>query len=85
MKNVLRNNYKFYSRELLNHQFKQPYTKIEFLQKELGVCRVTASVYLNKLAADKVILKYKLGKSNYYINTDLMKALSPDESKMDRN
>ncbi|MFT5337057.1 MAG: Fic family protein [Luteibaculaceae bacterium] len=78
MKTTLRNNYKFYSQELLNHLFKQPYTKIEFLQKDLGVSRVTAAVYLNKLAKDKVILKFKLGKSNYYINTALMNALSQE-------
>ena len=80
MKNILRNNYKFYSQELLNHLFKQPYTKIEFLQKELGVSRVTASGYLNKLAHDKVIYKYKLGKTNYYINGALMDALSAEET-----
>ena len=32
MKNILRNNYKFYSQELLNHLFKQPYTKIEVIR-----------------------------------------------------
>lgn len=76
MKNILRDNYKFYSQELLNHLFKQPYTKIEFLQNDLGVSRVTASSYLNRLAQDKVILKYKLGKTNYYINITLMNSLS---------
>ncbi|TVZ56454.1 Fic family protein [Lutibacter sp. Hel_I_33_5] len=78
MKNILRNNYKFYSQELLNHLFKQPYTKIEFLKKDLGVSRVTASGYLNRLAEDKVIFKFKLGKTNYYINMALMNALSPE-------
>lgn len=81
MKNILRNNYKFYSQELLNHLFKQPYTKIEFLQKDLGVSRVTASGYLNTLAKDMVIIKYKLGKTNYYINMDLMNTLSAEEKK----
>ena len=78
MKNILRTNYKFYSQELLNHLFKQPYTKIEFLQKDLGISRVTASNYLNKLAKDEVVFKYKLGKTNYYINVALMSALSSD-------
>ncbi len=75
MKNILRDNYKFYSQELLNHLFKLPYTKIEFLMEDLNVSRVTASVYLNKLAEDKVIHKHKLGKSNYYINSLLIKTL----------
>ena len=77
MKKRLRDNYKFYSQDLLNHLFKQPYTKIEFLQNDLSVSRVTASGYLNKLAADGVIIKHKLGKTNYYINTALMNALTP--------
>ena len=81
MKNILRNNYKFYSQELLNHLFKQPYTKIEFLQKDLGVSRVTASKYLNKLSKDKVIYKFKLGKTNYYINMALMDTLIPEQKK----
>lgn len=79
MKNLLRDNYKFYSQELLNHLFKQPYTKIEFLQNELGVTRITAASYLNQLAEDKVLFKHKLGKTNYYINTKLMDALLKGE------
>lgn len=75
MKNTLRNNYKFYSQELLNHLFKQPYTKIEFLQNELGVTRITATSYLNHLVEDNLLVKHKLGKTNYYINTKLMDAL----------
>ncbi|MFT5777225.1 MAG: Fic family protein [Crocinitomicaceae bacterium] len=81
MKNILPNNYKFYSQELLNHLFKQPYTKIGFLQKDLGVSRVTASGYLNTLAKDKVIIKYKLGKTNYYINIAMMGVLSSEEKR----
>ncbi|MFD2563541.1 Fic family protein [Aquimarina rubra] len=75
MKNILRNNYKFYSQELLNHLFKMPYTKIEFLKNDLNISRVTASNYLNKLSDDKIIHKHKLGKSNYYINPLLMNTL----------
>lgn len=79
MKNILRDNYKFYSQELLNHLFKQPYTKIEFLQNEIGVTRITAASYLNQLAKDKILFKHKLGKTNYYINTKLMDALLKGE------
>jgi len=53
-KNLLRNNYKFYSQDLLNNLFKHPYTKIEFIENDLGVSRITASKYLNQLAKDKV-------------------------------
>ena len=77
MKNILRNNYHFYSQELLNHLFKLPYTKIELLQNELGISRVTASNYLNRLAKDKILSKHKLGKSNYYVNDHLIDVLIP--------
>lgn len=40
-------NYKFYSQDLLNHLFKQPYTKIEYVVQEIGVSRITAANYLN--------------------------------------
>lgn len=77
MKTILRQNYKFYSQELLNHLFRQPYTKIEFLQNDLGISRVTAALYLNTLAKDNVLQKEKLGKTNYYINSYLMETLLP--------
>lgn len=76
MKNILRSNYKFYSQELLNHLFKQPYTKIEFLREDLMISRVTAANYLNKLAEDGVLVKQKLGKTNYYMNPRLVNTLS---------
>ena len=79
MKRILRGNYGFYSQELLNHLFKHPYTKIEFLQNELGVSRVTAARYLNTLAQDNVIYKHKLGKMNYYINVRLMDAITKEK------
>jgi len=43
---ILRDNYKFYSQDLLNNLFKHPYTKIEFLERDLGVSRITAAKYL---------------------------------------
>ena len=70
-KNRLRNNYKFYSQDLLNNLFKHPYTKIEFVVNDLGVSRLTAANYLNKLSEDKMLRKEKLGTGNYYINQEL--------------
>ena len=75
-KNLLRNNYKFYSQDLLNNLFKHPYTKIEFIENDLGVSRITAAKYLNLLANDKVLKKEKLGTGNYYINEKLIKILT---------
>jgi cell filamentation protein, protein adenylyltransferase len=75
-KNLLRDNYKFYSQDLLNNLFKHPYTKIEFIENDLGVSRITASKYLNLLAKDGVLKKEKLGTGNYYINEKLIKILT---------
>ena len=75
-KRILRDNYKFYSQDLLNNLFKHPYTKIEFIQQDLNVSRITAANYLNQLADDKLLTKKKLGTANYYINDTLFKLLS---------
>jgi Fic family protein len=72
----LRDNYKFYSQDLLNNLFKHPYTKIEFVVNDLGVSRLTAANYLNKLAQDKILKKEKLGTGNYYINEKLFQLLT---------
>ena len=75
MKNQLQNNYKFYSQELLNNLFAHPYTKIEFLVRDLGVSRITAANYLNQLASDGVLRKERLGTGNYYVNERLFDLL----------
>jgi len=71
MKEVLRSNYKFYSQDLLNNLFKHPYTKIEFIMRDLNVSKLTAASYLNKLSKDGVLTKHKIGRNNYYVNDDL--------------
>ena len=71
-KHRIRAGYKFYSQELINNLFRHPYTKIEFIQNDLEVSRVTASSYLNQLANDGFLTKKRLGVGNYYINTPLV-------------
>ncbi len=73
---TFKTNYKFFSHKLLNNLFKHPYTKIEFIEKDLGVSRITAANYLNKLAEDGILEKKKLGTGNYYINKALFALLS---------
>jgi len=75
-KNLLRDHYKFYSQDLLNNLFKHPYTKIEFIERDLGVSRITAAKYLNELSKDGLLKKQKLGTGNYYINERLMNLLT---------
>jgi Fic family protein len=75
-KHQLRDNYKFYSQDLLNNLFKHPYTKIEFVVNDLGVSRLTAANYLNKLSDDGMLRKDKLGTGNFYINERLFELLT---------
>ncbi len=62
---------KIYSQDLLNNLFRHPYTKIEYLQHDLGVSRLTAAKYLDLLATHGLLKKQKLGRYNYYINERL--------------
>lgn len=74
-KHRIRDGYKFYSQDLINNLFKHPYTKIEFVEKDLNVSRITATKYLDTLAKDGFLEKKKIGRVNYYINTMLYKIL----------
>lgn len=67
---------KFYSQDLINNLFSYPYTKIEFIQKDLDVSRLTATRYLDLLAADGFLRKRRFGRSNYYINEPLFRILT---------
>jgi len=66
---------KIYSQDLLNNLFRHPYTKIEFVMNELQVSRPTATAYLESLVAAGMLQKFKLGKSNYYMNNGLYNLL----------
>lgn len=61
-----------YKHELLNNLFYHPYTKIEFMERDMMVQRKTASKYLDKIVSIGLLEKVKMGRSNYYINTALM-------------
>ncbi|MCM1041014.1 MAG: Fic family protein [Bacteroides sp.] len=72
-KGVLRPKFgKQYRHELLNNLFFHPYTKVEFLEKELMVSRVTANRYLNTLLETGLVERSKIGKAYYYMNIPLM-------------
>ncbi len=64
---------KIYRQELLNNLFRHPYTKISVLQEELNISRPTANRYLDILATAGYLEKRRVGRSNYYINTKLLK------------
>lgn len=72
-KKVLRTLFdKQYRHELLNNLFFHPYTKIEFMEKDMMVSRQTASKYLNTMVEAGLLECTKIGKTNYYINIKLV-------------
>jgi Fic family protein len=71
-KNRVRNDHrKIYSQELLNSLFRHPYTRIEYLVRDLGVTRQTAARYLDELARAGLLSKHRIGKHNFFINDPL--------------
>lgn len=69
---------KFYSQDLINNLFRHPYTKIDFLMRDLNVSRLTAAKYLDTLALDGFLVKEKIWRTNYYINLPLFNLLKGD-------
>ena len=49
------------------------YTRIEALQRDLQVSRLTAAKYLDRLTDEGFVEKHKIGRYNYYINIPLMR------------
>jgi Fic family protein len=66
---------KIYSQALLDNIFKHPYTKIDFVIKDCQVTRLTATKYLDILTTNQLLTKVKLGKTNYFINHQLLNLL----------
>jgi len=79
-KHRIRDQFKFYSQDLLNNLFSHPYTKIDFLRRDLRVTRLTATKYLDLLVKKGFLRKKKMGRSNYYINSVLFNLLTSSTS-----
>ncbi|MFA7656230.1 hypothetical protein [Acidithiobacillus thiooxidans] len=78
-KQRIRNQFRFYSQDLINSLFQHPYTKIAFLERDLQVSRLTATKYLDDLAEAGFVEKIKAGRSNYCINLALIRVNKEDE------
>jgi len=67
---------KIYSQDLLNNLFRYPYTRIEFVEKDLGLSRITAAKHLDTLTQKGFLEKKKVGRKNFYINRPLFDLLT---------
>jgi Fic family protein len=77
-KHRIRAKYKFYTQDLINNLFSHPYTKIDFIQTDLKVSRLTATRYLEALTEGGFLEKQKIGRHNFYINQPLFRLLTGD-------
>ena len=75
-KHEIRSRFKFYSQDLINNLFTHPYTKVAFIEKDLGVGRITAKRYLDQLAAAGFVEQRRIGRTNYYLNQPLIRILT---------
>lgn len=66
---------KIYRKELVELLFEQPYSKIEFVVKKLGVERKAASRYLKELEDIKILESQKIGRETLYLNKGLIELL----------
>ena len=66
---------KIYSQDLLNSLFRQPYTRADYVVRELKISDPTARKYLKELTASELVVEMKSGRKNYYVNTRLVNLL----------
>jgi len=75
VKHDIRRQFSFYSQDLINHIFRHPYTKINHLKDDLRISRPTAAKYLDELSEAGFLMKLKMGRDNYYVNSNLLDIL----------
>lgn len=75
MKNELKEKTKIYSKELLEALFFEFYTKIPYIQNQLGVSDKTAQKYLNDLVNLGFLTSEKIGRERIYKNERLFKII----------
>ena len=80
-KHRIRARFKFYSHDLINNLFSHPYTKIEFVMRDLDVSRLTATKYLDALVQGRFLEKKKVGRTLYFINPPLNAILTGEEMR----
>ena len=76
---------KIYSKELIETLYENPYCKVEFIVKSLGVERKAASRYLHQLEDIGILKCMKVGKDNLFINIGLMDLLKEQRNEKIKN
>lgn len=75
MKHELRDKTKIYSKELLEALFFEFYTKIPYIQEQLGVSDKTAQKYLDNLVELGFLTSEKIGRERIYRNEKLFRII----------
>ncbi len=70
---------RIYSQDLLNNTFSHPYSKIAYVERDLGVSRITATRYLDEMTRIGLMRKQKFGRESYYMNRALIDLLASTE------
>jgi Fic family protein len=65
-----------YSKDLIEQIFKQPYCKIQFLERANMGTRQTCAKYLRELEKLGILISQKIGREVYFINSDLFALLT---------
>lgn len=79
MKDELSEKTKIYSQELLDALFFEFYTKIPYIQQQLGVSDKTAQKYLDNLAELGFLTTEKIGRERIYKNERLFKIIQESD------
>lgn len=80
MKEELKTKTKIYSKELLEALFFDFYTKIPFIQEQLGVSDRTAQKYLDELVTLGILTTEKIGRERIYRNEVLYEIIKEFEN-----
>jgi Fic family protein len=72
---------KIYSKDLLENLFKHPYTKIDYLQKDVNRHYMTSRKYLEQLCEAGFLEKVLIGRENFYLNRPLFDLFTTPRTK----
>lgn len=75
-KRIRKDHPRIYSQDLINNLFRQPYTRIDSIAKDLRVHENTARSYANTLLKNGYVIKHKSGRTPYYVNHRLFALLA---------